>query len=463
MATAGDAVPLGDPSWLPALPHAITAALANFSFGYHIGIFNGPLESVAAELGFAGDALMQGFVVSIFLVGAFLGSIAGGSLADLVGRRRTFQLDAIPLIAGSLLSATASSVEQMALGRFLVGIGVGAAAGFVPLYISEVAPTKYRGGLGCICQVGTCTGIIAALLTGLPAETDPHWWRTMFLIATVPAAALVAGMQFAAESPRWLTKVGRWDQAKTNLAHLWGEPYVDAAIRELRDVEEAEKSVQEATWQELISPQYRKVAAIGGMLFVLQQFAGINGVLYFSSATFKDAGIENGMLASAAVGVANLIGALVALPLMDGQGRRKLLMVSYGGMAVSMGTLAAALAVPMPEVISHSLSVAGTLTYVFTFALGAGPVTALIIPELCSTRIRAKALAFSLCVHWVCNFAIGLLFLELVQLFGVPVIYSSFGLVSLLSVAFAYAYIIETKGRSLEEIEKQLSLDVGNP
>eukprot|EP00897_Mesotaenium_endlicherianum_P006367 jgi/Mesen1/5759/ME000292S04851 len=379
--------------WLAALPHAVTAALANFCFGYHIGIFNGPLEAVAAELGFAGDALMQGFVVSIFLVGAFLGSIGGGTLADLVGRRRSFQLDAIPLVLGSVLSANAQTVEQMALGRFLVGIGVGAAAGFVALYISEVAPTKYRGGLGCVCQVGTCLGIIAALLVGIPSETDPHWW----------------------------------EEAQSTVAKLWGESEVEVAMQELRAVEEAEKDMVEATWAELASPKYIKVAGIGGMLFVLQQFAGINGVLYFSSATFKDAGIENGMLASAAVGVFNLVGALAALPLMDSQGRRNLLMISYGGMAVSMGSLVAALVLPLSPDVSHTISVVGTLAYVFTFALGAGPV---------------------------CNFAIGLLFLELVQRFGVPAIYTSFGVVSLLSVVFANAFIVETKGKSLEEIEK---------
>ncbi|KAL2650798.1 hypothetical protein R1flu_018926 [Riccia fluitans] len=444
-----------DLSWLPVLPHVITAAMANFLFGYHIGIINGPLESIAKELNFEGNTLLEGFVVSIFIVGAFVGSISGGVLSDSVGRRRTFQICAIPLVVGAALSASAHHVDEVILGRLLVGVGIGVNTALVPLYISEVAPTKYRGALGSLCQIGTCTGLIAALIFGIPAETDPHWWRTMFWVATLPGLLLIGGMQFAVESPRWLGKVGKWDEASVTIENLWGKDKVEGAIEELRNANATKE--EEASWSELLSKRYFKVAGIGGALFALQQFAGINGVLYFSSSSFQDAGVTNSIAASAAIGFSNLAGAMVASSLMDSQGRRKLLMGSYTGMAISIGIMVVALNFPMEEQLSHTLSVIGNLTYVFTFALGAGPVTALIIPEMCSTRIRAKALAVSLCVHWVCNFAIGLLFLELVQRFGLSAVYTSFGVVSLLSVLFTNLYIIETKGRSLEEIEKILS------
>ncbi|BFI24319.1 hypothetical protein MPTK2_1g10400 [Marchantia polymorpha subsp. ruderalis] len=443
-----------DLSWLPVLPHVVTAAMANFLFGYHIGIINGPLVSIAKELKFEGNTLLEGFVVSIFIVGAFVGSISGGVLSDAVGRRRTFQICAIPLVLGAALSASAGSVDAVILGRLLVGIGIGVNTALVPLYISEIAPTKYRGALGSLCQIGTCTGLIAALIFGIPAETDPHWWRTMFWVATLPGLLLIVGMQYAVESPRWLGNVGKWDDASSTIEKLWGKENVEEAIKELRNANINKE--EEASWSELLTKRYFKVASIGGALFALQQFAGINGVLYFSSSNFQDAGITNSIAASAAVGFSNLAGAFVASSLMDSQGRRKLLMGSYTGMALSIALMVSALNIPMEEQLSHTFSVVGNLTYVFTFALGAGPVTALIIPEMCSTRIRAKALAVSLCVHWVCNFAIGLLFLEFVQRFGLSAVYTSFGVVSLLSVLFTNLYIIETKGRSLEEIEKIL-------
>ncbi|CAM6082925.1 unnamed protein product [Calypogeia fissa] len=444
-----------DLSWLPSFPYVITAAMANFMFGFHIGVINGPLNSIAKELHFDGNTLVEGFVVSIFIVGAFIGSISGGILSDAIGRRRTFQICATPLVIGAALSASADSVEAMVLGRLLVGVGIGVNTALVPLYISEIAPTKFRGTFGGFCQIGTCSGIIAALVLGIPSETDPHWWRTMFWLATIPGALLVTGMQFCVESPRWLGKMGRWNEASLTIEKLWGKDKVEDAMEALRNANSAQE--EEASWSELFTRRYMKVVGIGGSLFAFQQFAGINGVLYFSSSNFHDAGITNTIAASAVVGVANVIGALVASSLMDSQGRRKMLMGSYAGMATSLAMMVSALNIPMDEQLSHGMTVVGTLMYVFTFALGAGPVMTVLIPEMCSTRIRAKAMAFSLCVHWVCNFGIGLLFLEMVERFGLSAVYSSFGIVSLISILFSNSFIIETKGRSLEEIELLLS------
>lgn len=200
-----------------------------------------------------------------------------------------------------------------------------------------------------------------------------------------------------------------------------------------------------------------QVACIGGALFVLQQFAGINGVLYFSSLTFQDVGITNGALASLLVGLTNFAGALCALYLMDSQGRKRLLVGSYIGMAAAMFLVVYAVSFPLDEDLSHSLSILGTLMYIFTFAVGAGPVTGIIIPELSSTRMCGKIMGFSFSVHWVCNFLVGLFFLELTETYGVKSVYGGFGAISLLSAIFAYYFIVETKGRSLEEIEMSLN------
>lgn len=452
-----DAVAGFDWGWLPAFPHVVTASMANFLFGYHIGVMNGPLTSIAHELKFEGDTIVEGFVVSTFLLGAFLGSIGGGVLADKIGRRRTFQVDMLPLIVGAALSASAGSVYAMIVGRFLVGIGIGVNTGLVPVYISEVAPTKYRGALGSICQIGTCVGMVSVLFLGAPTETDPHWWRSLFWISIIPGILLIIGMQFAVESPRWLSKTGRWEEARKVIQMLWGDSSVESAMEELQKSSDLRESNMEISWSELFSERYYKAPAIGSALFALQQFAGINGVLYFSSLTFRDAGISNSMAASATVAVASFIGALSALYLMDKQGRRNCLMGSYLGMAVSMAVLVFSLDGHLDEATSHALSVAGTLMYVYTFALGAGPVTALIIPELSSTEARAKTMAVSLSMHWVCNFLIGLFFLDLVEHVGLSVVYKSFGIISLLSVAFSNTFIIETKGRSLEDIEALLN------
>ncbi|KAM7276173.1 hypothetical protein ACFE04_018039 [Oxalis oulophora] len=453
-----DTIDLG---WLPAFPHVFIASMANFLFGYHIGVMNGPIVSIARELGFEGNPILEGLVVSIFIAGAFIGSVASGSIVDKLGCRRTFQIDTLPLIIGALISAHANSLNEILLGRFLVGIGIGVNTVLVPIYISEVAPTKYRGSLGTLSQIGTCLGIIVSLLLGITAENDPHWWRTMLYIASAPGFILMFGMQFAVDSPRWLCKVGRMDDAQTVMRNLWGKSEVEKAVEEFQSVIKNDSTVLDSNWLELLQEPNSKVALIGGALFLLQQFAGINGVLYFSSLTFKDVGIESGALASLYVGLTNFAGALTSSYLIDKEGRQKLLIGSYLGMAVSMFTIVSAISFPLGEDMSHNLSILGTLVYIFSFAIGAGPITGLIIPELSSNRMRGKIMGFSLSVHWVCNFLIGLFFLDLVEILGVGPVYCSFGTVSLLSAIFSYYFIVETKGRSLEEIEMSLNPNLG--
>ncbi|CAN6217562.1 unnamed protein product [Urochloa humidicola] len=444
-----------DLGWLKVFPHVLTASMANFLFGYHIGVMNGPIEDIARELGFQGNPFLQGLVVSIFIVGAFFGSLGSSALVDKFGCKRTLQIDSIPLIIGAFLSAQADSLDEMLLGRFLVGIGIGVNTVLVPLYISEVAPTKYRGFLGTLCQIGTCLGIIGALSLGIPSESDPHWWRTMLYSACVPGFLIVVGMQFAVESPRWLAKVGRFDDARKVVESLWEPSEVDKSMEEIKAVVSNDDS--QSSWSDLLVVPHNRVILIGGSLFFLQQFAGINGVLYFSSLTFRDVGITSGALASLYVGITNFGGAVVASNLMDKQGRKNLLIGSYLGMAFAMFLIVYGISFPLDEGVAHSLSITGTLLYIFTFALGAGPVTGIIIPELSSARTRSKVMGFSFTVHWICNFLVGLYFLELVNKFGVGAVYAGFGVVSLLTVLFAYNFIVETKGRSLEEIEMSMS------
>ncbi|RLN35594.1 hypothetical protein C2845_PM03G33760 [Panicum miliaceum] len=252
--SGGDGGGGADLGWLRVFPHVLTASMANFLFGYHIGVMNGPIEDIARELGFQGNPFLQGLVVSIFIVGAFFGSLGSSALVDKFGCKRTLQIDSIPLIIGALLrqsySGQADSLDEMLLGRFLVGIGIGVNTVLVPLYISEVAPTKYRGSLGTLCQIGTCLGIIAALSLGIPSESDPHWWRTMLYAACVPGFLIVVGMQFAVESPRWLAKVGRFDDARKVVESLWEPSEVDKSMEDIKAVVANDDS--QSSWSELL-------------------------------------------------------------------------------------------------------------------------------------------------------------------------------------------------------------------
>lgn len=438
------------------LPYVGVACLGAILFGYHLGVVNGALEYLARDLGIADNTVLQGWVVSTTLAGATVGSFTGGALADKLGRKRSFQLDAIPLVVGAILSATAQSVQAMIIGRLLAGIGIGISSSLVPLYISEISPTEIRGALGSVNQLFICVGILLALVAGLPLAGNPLWWRDMFTIATVPAVLMALGMVFSPESPRWLFKQGKVVEAESAIKTLWGKGKVEEVMIELRA--SSSGSVEEdAGWLDLFSKRYWKVVSVGAALFLFQQLAGINAVVYYSTNVFRSAGIASDVAASALVGASNVIGTAVASSLMDKQGRKSLLITSFSGMAASMLLLSLSLSWKALSNYSGILAVLGTVMYVVSFSLGAGPVPALLLPEIFASRIRAKAVSLSLGMHWVSNFIIGLYFLSVCNKFGISKVYLGFATVCLLAVIYVANNVVETKGRSLEEIERALS------
>ncbi|CAA2938398.1 plastidic glucose transporter 4 [Olea europaea subsp. europaea] len=438
------------------LPYVGVACLGAILFGYHLGVVNGALEYLAKDLGIAENAVLQGWVVSTLLAGATVGSFTGGFLADKFGRTKTFLLDAIPLAVGAFLCATAQNIETMIIGRLLAGIGIGISSAIVPLYISEISPTEIRGTLGSVNQLFICIGILAALVAGLPLAGNPLWWRTMFGVAIIPSILLAFGMAFSPESPRWLYQQGKISEAEVSIRKLNGKERVAEIMSDL-DAAAQGSSEPEAGWFDLFSSRYRKVVSVGAALFLFQQLAGINAVVYYSTSVFRSAGITSDVAASALVGAANVFGTTVASSLMDKQGRKSLLLTSFAGMAVSMLLLSLTFTWKTLAPYAGTLAVLGTVLYVLSFSLGAGPVPALLLPEIFASRIRAKAVALSLGMHWISNFVIGLYFLSVVTKFGISTVYLGFASVCLLAVMYIAGNVVETKGRSLEEIERALT------
>ncbi|XP_062150609.1 plastidic glucose transporter 4 [Alnus glutinosa] len=438
------------------LPYVGVACLGAILFGYHLGVVNGALEYLAKDLGIVENTVLQGWVVSSLLAGATVGSFTGGALADKFGRTRTFQLDAIPLAIGAFLCATSQSVQTMIIGRVLAGIGIGVTSAIVPLYISEISPTEIRGALGSVNQLFICIGILAALVAGLPLAGNPIWWRTMFGIAIIPSLLLALGMAFSPESPRWLFQQGKIGEAEKSIRTLFGKERVAEVMLDLTTAGQG-SAEPEAGWFDLFSSRYWKVVSVGVALFFFQQLAGINAVVYYSTSVFRSAGIASDVAASALVGAANVFGTAVASSLMDKQGRRSLLMTSFGGMAASMLLLSLSFTWKALTPYAGTIAVLGTVLYVLSFSLGAGPVPALLLPEIFASRIRAKAVSLSLGMHWISNFVIGLYFLSVVNKFGISSVYLGFSTICLLAVLYIAGNVVETKGRSLEEIERALN------
>ncbi|OVA20321.1 Sugar/inositol transporter [Macleaya cordata] len=440
-----------NPSWRLSLPHVLVATISSFLFGYHIGVVNEPLESISLDLGFGGNTLAEGLVVSICLGGAFVGSLLSGWIADGVGRRRAFQLSALPMIIGASISATTKSLEGMLLGRLLVGTGMGLGPPVASLYVTEISPSFVRGTYGSFIQIATCLGLMGALLIGIPTKESVGWWRVCFWVSLVPASILAFAMEFCAESPHWLLKQGRSAEAEAEFEKLLGGSHIKSAMAELSKSDRGD-DMEPVQFSELLYGRHFRVVFIGSILFALQQLSGINAVFYFSSTVFKSAGVPSD-LANICVGVANLSGSIIAMILMDKLGRKVLLLGSFLGMALAMALQVTAASSYIPPSGALYLSVGGMLLFVFTFASGAGPVPGLLLPEIFPGRIRAKAMAVCMSVHWVVNFFVGLLFLRLLEQLGPQILYSIFTTFCLMAVVFVKKNVVETKGKSLQEIE----------
>ncbi|MBA0835662.1 hypothetical protein Goarm_007930 [Gossypium armourianum] len=339
----------------------------------------------------------------------------------------------------------------MLIGRFLVGTGMGIGPPVASLYLAEVSPASLRGTYGSFIQIATCLGLMGALFIGIPVREIAGWWRICFWVSTVPAGILAFAMIFCAESPHWLYKKGRSAEAEAEFERLLGGSHVKYAMLELSKLDRGDEA-DTVKLSELLRGRHFRVVYIGSTLFALQQLSGINAVFYFSSSVFKSAGVPSDV-ANALIGVANLTGSIVAMLLMDKLGRKLLLLWSFFGMTMSMVLQVAAANSYVSGSGSLYLSVGGMLMFVLTFALGAGPVPGLLLPEIFPNRIRAKAMAFCMSVHWVINFFVGLLFLRLLEQLGPQLLYSIFASVCMMAVIFVKKNVMETKGKSLQEIE----------
>ncbi|KDP37254.1 hypothetical protein JCGZ_06310 [Jatropha curcas] len=441
----------GNPLGRRSLWHVLVATISSFLFGYHLGVVNETLETISSDLGFSGNMMAEGLVVSTCLGGAFIGSIFSGWIADGVGRRRAFQLCALPMIIGASMSATTKDLWGMLLGRLFVGTGMGIGPPVAALYVSEVSPAHVRGTYGSLTQIATCLGIMGSLFIGIPAKDNVGWWRICFWVSAIPAAVLALLMEFCAESPHWLFKRGKGAEAEAEFEKLLGGSHVKSAMAELLKSDRGDEA-EKVKLSELLYGRHFKVVYIGSALFVLQQLSGINAVFYFSSTVFRSAGVPSDF-ANTCIGICNLLGSVIAMVLMDKLGRKVLLIGSFSGMTVSMGLQAAAASSFVPSTSALYLSVGGMLMFVLTFALGAGPVPSLLLSEILPGRIRAKAMAVCMAIHWVINFFVGLLFLRLLEQIGPLVLYTIFGSFCLLAVIFVKKNVLETKGKSLQEIE----------
>ena len=430
---------------------AIFAALGGLLFGYDTGVISG------AELFFRKDFTLSTFalevIVSGVLAGAAIGALAGGRLADLFGRRKLLIATAVIFGGGAILCAAASSPSMLVFGRIIVGLGIGLSSSTVPVYISEVAPADARGWQVSLFQLAITVGILLAYLVDY-AFAQVQGWRWMLGLALVPAAIFGSGMIFLPESPRWLLRRGRRENARMVLVRVRGTPDVtDELLQIERSLAQAPES---GRLSDLLTPSVRSALIVGIGLAVFQQITGINTVIYYAPVIIQSAGISSAsgaILATAGIGLVNVLMTIVAMRLIDRKGRKPLLLVGIAGMVVTLGVLGLVFRMSQHTSTLAWLAVISMMAYVASFAISLGPIFWLLISEIYPLKIRNSAEGLAATFNWGSNLLITLTFLTLVERMGPSWTFWLYGLSAVAAWIFSYYFVPETKGRSLEEIE----------
>jgi SP family galactose:H+ symporter-like MFS transporter len=431
---------------------AAFAALGGLLFGYDTGVISG------AELFFKNDFTLSTFalevIVSGVLAGAAVGALVGGRLADLFGRRKLLIATAIIFGAGAIVCAVASSAETLILGRIVVGLGIGLSSGTVPVYISEVSPANARGWQVSLFQLAITVGILLAYVVDY-AFAKIEGWRWMFGLAVIPAAIFALGMLYLPESPRWLAMRGRSEGARSVLMRIRDASTVDAEMRELEGTIRQTKEV--GVISDLLMPSLRPALVIGIGLAIFQQVTGINTIIYYAPIILQTAGISSAsgaILATAGIGVVNVLMTVVSMQLIDRIGRRPLLLTGIAGMVVTLGMLSLSFRVSVQPGMLAWAAVIGMMGYVASFAISLGPIFWLLISEIYPLKVRSSSEGLAATFNWGSNLLVTLTFLSLVRWAGASRTFLLYALFAVAAWIFSYRLVPETRGRTLEEIER---------
>jgi len=431
---------------------AIVAALAGLLFGFDTGVISGALDYIGGA--FHLSDIGKSTVVSAVLLGAVIGSLVAMAVIDRVGRRISLIASGVVFIIGSIASAAAPGVGMLDVARLILGVAIGISAVAAPMYITEIAPAARRGQLVSFFQLMITIGILVAYVND-EAFSHNGQWRWMLITGIVPAIVLLIGMRGLPESPRWFMSKGRDDDARKVLEKV-NPGEVESEMADIRQGIEAESS---ASFRELVQPVLRPALIVAVGLFIIQQFTGINTVIYYAPRIFQDAGFAAGsaaIWATVSVGVINVLATVAAIAMIDRVGRKPLLYVGLAGMAVSLSVIA----------LSSILSSGGTITaadlvtvvavwaFGIFFAISLGPIPWLMASELFPVSVRGKAASIATVVGWVGNLIISFTFLSLLDLIGEAATFFSYAVVAVLGFIFVWFLVPETKGRTLEEIQE---------
>jgi sugar porter (SP) family MFS transporter len=428
------------------------AAIGGLLFGYDTGVISGAILFVKMQ--FSLSSAMEEIVVSVVLVGAVMGAIMGGALTDRFGRRTMIILAGVVFTTSAIGTALAPTVAWLIGARVVSGIGIGIASFISPMYIAELVPAKVRGSLVAVNMLAITTGIVVAYLVDY-AFSSVQGWRYMFGLAALPSIALIIGMWWLPDSPRWLIGKSKVEQARQILRRARTASDVSP---EIADIQKSLEKQGVGGVKGLLQPSLRMPLIVGLGLATFQQVTGINTVIYYAPTIFKFTGIaatSPAILAGAALTMVMWIFHVLAIFLLDRVGRRPLLLVGVAGQIVGLAILGSAFQFQQLASFKSYVAIGGLVIYVACFAFGLGPIFWLLISEIYPLKVRGTAMSAVTVTNWALNLVVAATFLTLVGALGHAGTFWLYGVIAVGAWIFVYLLVPETKGKTLEEIEAQ--------
>lgn len=431
----------------------LLGALAGLMFGLDIGVISGAEQFIKADFGIS-DTMLE-HIVSWMMLGAALGAIFGGWMAKSMGRKRSLLLGSLIFVGASILCGVSWSVTVLLAGRLILGISIGMLSFTAPIYLAEIAPENIRGSMVSFYQLMITIGILVAYLSDLAFSYSGNWHWMLGIIA-IPGVVFFVGIFSLPDSPRWLMMRGRKEEATRVLLKLRGNPKI---VEQEEQEIAAQLRIPQHGWHMFLqNSNFRRSVGLGILLQIVQQFTGMNVVMYYAPIIFKDMGYnkEAQMVFTVIVGLTNVLATFIAIWFVDKLGRKPILYTGFSVMAIGMAVVGFMMHLGISSHFEQIFTVAMLLLFIVGFAMSAGPLIWILCSEVQPINGRDFGIALSTLTNWVANFVVGATFLTLLNSFGHAQTFWLYAGFNVIFIGITVFLVPETKNITLEFIERNL-------
>jgi sugar porter (SP) family MFS transporter len=437
-------------NWTFLIGISLVTAMGGYLFGFDFAVITGGLPFLREQFGL--DAFWEGFTTGSLALGCIAGCLIAGGLADKYGRKPGLLFAAAIFCVSSLSMALAPNLAFFIASRFFAGIGVGMASMLSPMYIAEVSPPQVRGRMVAINQLTIVLGQVITHFENFQLrDMGPDAWRWMFGLGMIPSFLFLIGVFFVPESPRWLLRAGRESDSRKVLGHVGDASFVNSTIDAIRKTLHGNvKTNYRHVFEKAVLP----AVIIGIGLAVFQQFCGINVVFNYTTNIFKSIGASSSeqLIQAVYISLANLVFTLVAMSLVDKWGRRPLMLIGAGGLAVLYVIIGYILHIGSGTGLSMFILMA-----IGIYAMSLAPLTWVLISEIFPNHIRGLATSIAVICLWSAYFILVFTFPIIEKHFGDAIAFWGYAVICVFGFLFIYKKLPETKGKSLETIENDFA------